>query len=133
MATSLASGPDNAAPPNDRNRAELKAVLASDAFKRSPKLSRLLLYLCEKYFQGLAGQITEYAIGVDVLGRDADFDPQQDALVRVDTHHLRKRLKEYYAAAGSEHEIHIVIPSGSYAPEFIAGQAPPPLPLEPQP
>jgi hypothetical protein len=123
MATSLASGPDNAAPPNDRNRAELAAVLASDVFKRSPKLSRLLLYLCEKCFQGLAGDITEYGIGIDVLGRDPGFDPQQDALVRVDTHHLRKRLKEYYSTEGSEHQIHIILPSGQYAPQFVVGQA----------
>jgi len=124
MATSLASGRDNGAPPDDLNRAELAAVLASDVFKRSPKLSRLLLYLCEKCFQGLAGEITEYGIGLDVLGRDPGFDPQQDALVRVDTHHLRKRLKEYYAAAGSEHPIHIILPSGHYAPKFVrVGQA----------
>ena len=98
-------------------------MLASDVFKRSPKLSRLLLYLCEKCFQGLADEITEYAIGLDVLGRDPNFDPQQDALVRVDTHHLRKRLKEYYATTGSEHEIHIIVPSGSYVPQFVVGQA----------
>jgi hypothetical protein len=122
MATSLASGRDNAAPPDDRNRAELAAVLASDVFKRSPKLSRLLLYLCEKCFQGLADDITEYGIGVDVLGRDPGFDPQQDALVRVDTHHLRKRLKEYYTAEGSEHQIHIILPNGRYAPQFVVGQ-----------
>jgi hypothetical protein len=124
MATSLVSGRDNGAPPEDRNRAELAAVLASDVFKRSPKLSRLLLYLCEKCLQGLAGDITEYGIGIDVLGRDPGFDPQQDALVRVDTHHLRKRLKEYYATAGSEHQIHIILPNGQYAPQFVlVGQA----------
>ena len=124
MATSLASGRDNGAPPNDRNRAELAAVLASDAFKRSPKLSRLLIYLCEKSFQGLEGDITEYGIGLDVLGRDPGFDPQQDALVRVDTHHLRKRLKEYYSTAGREHEVHIILPSGHYAPQFAARPEP---------
>jgi hypothetical protein len=138
MATSLASGRDNGAPPEDRNRAELAAVLASDVFKRSPKLSRLLLYLCEKYLQGLAGDITEYGIGIDVLGRDPGFDPQQDALVRVDTHHLRKRLKEYYTTAGSAHQIHIVLPNGQYAPQFVlVGQASGPvsgsLPAEPHP
>src|SRR5580698_2783441 len=120
MATSLASGRDNGAPPDDQNRAELAAVLASDVFKRSPKLSRLLLYLCEKCLQGLAAEITEYGIGLDVLGRDPGFDPQQDALVRVDTHHLRKRLKEFYATTGSEHEIQIILPSGQYAPKFVA-------------
>jgi hypothetical protein len=137
MATSLASGRDNGAPPDDLNRAELAAVLASEVFKRSPKLSRLLLYLCEKRLQGSAGEITEYGIGLDVLGRDPAFDPQQDALVRVDTHHLRKRLKEYYAAEGREHPIHIILPNGQYAPQFIVGQASRPVsatkPPDPRP
>jgi hypothetical protein len=119
MGTSLITGRNDKAQPTDPNRAELATVLAADTFKRSPKLSRLLLYLCEKHFQGLADEISEYGIGIDVLGRDSDFDPQQDALVRVDTHHLRKRLREYYTTAGSEHEIHIVLPNGSYAPEFV--------------
>jgi hypothetical protein len=128
MGTSLATGRDDKAQPTDPNRVELAAVLAADTFKRSPKLSRLLLYLCEKYFQGLGDEITEYGIGIDVLGRDSDFDPQQDALVRVDTHHLRKRLREYYTTAGSEHEIHIILPNGSYAPEFApVRQAPRPV------
>jgi len=104
----------------DQCRAELAIVLASDAFKRSPKISLLLSYLCDKYFDGQAGEIKEYSIAVDVLGRDTHFDPHQDAVVRVDIHHLRKRLKEYYAAGGRDHEIHIVIPSGQYTPQFIS-------------
>jgi hypothetical protein len=132
MGTTLASGQGDTAQAGSRKRAELAAILASDTFKRSPKLSRLLLYLCEKSLQGLAGQITEYGIGIDVLGRDPDFDPQQDALVRVDTHHLRKRLKEYYANTGSEHEIHIILRNGSYAPEFVyVGQSALPAPAVP--
>ena len=119
MASSLAPGLEGMDQPGDPRRAELAAVLASDVFKRSPKLSRLLLYLCEKCFQGSAGEITEYGIGLDVLGRDPGFDPQQDALVRVNTHHLRKRLKEYYATAGRDHETQIELPSGCYAPQFV--------------
>ena len=95
------------------------AVLSSEAFQRSPKLSRLLRYLCDKQFNGLTSEITEYAIALEVLGRTSQFDPQHDAVVRVDTHHLRKRLKEYYAGAGAGHAIEIVIPSGQYAPEFV--------------
>jgi hypothetical protein len=95
------------------------AVLASEAFRRSPKLSRLLRYLCDKQFTGLAGEITEYSIALDVLGRNAQFDPQQDAVVRVDTHHLRKKLKEYYTTgAGADHQVQIVIPNGKYVPQF---------------
>jgi hypothetical protein len=44
---------------------------------------------------GLAEEITEFGMGVDSLGCDPGFDSQQDALVRVDTHHRRKRLNQY--------------------------------------
>lgn len=98
----------------------MSAVLASDVFRRSPKLSRLLKYLCDMQLDGLAGEITEYSIALDALGRDAQFDPQQDAVVRVDTHHLRKRLREYYTTgAGADHQFQIVIPNGQYFPQFV--------------
>src|SRR5450755_4756845 len=84
----------------ERERAELAAVLEGDGFRRSPQISRLLSYLCEKYFDGRASEIKEYTIAVDVLGRGTEFDPQIDAIVRVDAYHLRKRLKQYYAAEG---------------------------------
>ncbi len=119
MASVIPTGLLSDAPAEDRCRAELAAVLASEYFRRSPKLSRLLRYLCDKKLNGLAGEITEYSIAVDVLGRDTKFDPQQSAAVRVDTLHLRKRLKEYYADAGGDHEVRIVIPSGQYAPNFV--------------
>jgi hypothetical protein len=106
-------------PGDDQCRAELATVLASDAFRRSPKLTRLLGYLCDKQLNGQAGEITEYAIAMEALGRTAQFDPQQDAVVRVDTHHLRKRLKEYYAGAGADHAVQIVIPNGQYSPQFM--------------
>ena len=105
------------------------AVLSSETFRRSPKLSRLLKYLCDKRLDGQASEITEYGIALDVLGRNAEFDPQQDAVVRVDTHHLRKRLKEYYAGPGADHPIQIVIANGQYAPQF-AGRVEAPLPDE---
>ena len=71
-------------PTIEQQRAELASVLRSPLFKRSPKISRLLSYLCDKHFRGETGQITEYAIAVEVLERDADFNPQVDAVVRVD-------------------------------------------------
>jgi len=106
-------------PASEEEHAELASVLASPLFRRSPKVSRLLSYLCEKHFRGETSHITEYGIAVDVLGRDAGFNPQVDAVVRVDAHHLRKRLKEYYATEGREHKLAILIPAGCYAPEFV--------------
>lgn len=110
-----ASGPFS----NGRERAEVAAVLASEIFRRAPKLSRLLSYLSDKYFEGCAGDIKEYTIAVDVMGRDAQFDPQLDSIVRVDAHNLRKRLRQYYATEGKDHELVIYIPAGQYTPEFV--------------
>jgi hypothetical protein len=119
-------------PTNEQERAELANVLSAEMFKRSPKLSRLLTYVCEKYFNGEGNELKEYSIAVDVLGRDTEFDPQLDAVVRVDTHHLRKRLKQYYAGEGSSHEVQIVIPTGQYAPKFMPRpKSDPPLATEP--
>jgi hypothetical protein len=117
----VASPQVNPVPPSGagEERAELTEVLASDLFKRSPKLSRLLSYICEKHFAGEADRVTEYSIALDVLERDAGFDPQVDSVVRVDIHHLRKRLKTYYENAGKVHGLEIVVPSGRYAPSFV--------------
>lgn len=109
----------SARPVGDQYQSELAAVLASDGFRRSPKLSRLLSYVCERSLQGRADEVTEYSIALDVLDRDNHFDPQQDAVVRVDIHHLRKRLKQYYENAGQYNEVIIVIPSGQYTPQFL--------------
>src|ERR1017187_2970008 len=103
-----------------RERAELAAVLEYEPFRRSPQISRLLSYLCEKYFEGRTSEIKEYTIAVDVLGRGTEFDPQIDAIVRVDAYHLRKRLKQYYASDGMDHEIQLVLPAGQYTPKFIS-------------
>jgi len=106
-------------PTSQEERAELAAVLATEMFKRSPKLSRLLSYLCDKYFTGEGDGLKEYSIAVEVLGRDSEFDPQLDAAVRVDTHYLRKRLKDYYAREARDHRVQIVIPKGQYIPQFL--------------
>jgi hypothetical protein len=107
---------------NESERAELAGVLASGLFKRSPKLSRLLSYVCEKSFREEADQVTEYSIAVDVLERDVTFDPQIESVVRVDMHHLRKRLKSYYEGEGKDHAVEIVIPGDRYVPDFIVRQ-----------
>lgn len=107
-------------PPNaDQVRAELSAVLASDLFARAPSLAQFLVYICEKALAGEASQIKEYSIAVEALGRQPNFDQKEDAIVRVEAHRLRKRLKQYYESAGAERELRIFIPPGQYVPAFI--------------
>ena len=100
-------------------RQALRQVLQSPLFQRAPNLSRILEYICEQYFEGTADKIKEYNIAVEALGRSPAFDPQLDAIVRVDLHLLRKRLNAYYRHAGKRDELRIVLPLGTYVPEFV--------------
>jgi hypothetical protein len=102
-----------------RETKELQTVLASGVFDRSPMLAQLLKYVCSKYFEGSAEAIKEFSIAVDVLGRSAEFDPKKDSIIRVQFHRLREKLNEYYANGGASHPVHIVIPHGHYAPQFV--------------
>lgn len=102
----------------EEERAELQAVLHSPVFGRSPALSHLLSYLCEKTFAGETDQIKEYSVAVDVFDRQDSFDQDTDSIVRVQANRLRKRLGEYYAGEGAGHAIHICIPVGQYVPTF---------------
>src|SRR6266849_5596303 len=105
-------------------RRELERVLASGIFDRAPSLAQVLAYVCGKSFEGTAGEIKEYSIAIDALGRSPEFDQKKDSIVRVQVHRLRERLDEYYAKDGADHPIHIVIPQGQYVPSFIAREIP---------
>ncbi|WP_321474653.1 tetratricopeptide repeat protein [uncultured Paludibaculum sp.] len=63
-------------------------------------------------------EIKESLIGVGVFHRDPTWDPQSDALVRVQMRNLRLRLAKYYETEGLADEITITIPRGQYVPRF---------------
>ena len=100
-------------------KSELNWLLNSGALGRSSNLARMLIFACEKHFQGLDDQVTEHSIATDALGRRDDFDPQTDTIVRVTARSLRKRLQEIYHTDGVNRPVHIHIPHGSYVPEFL--------------
>lgn len=100
-------------------RAELDAVLSSDTFAKSPNLARLLKYVCTKYFEGRAADLKEYNIGVEAMGRPADFDPATNSIVRVEVHRLREKLKKYYETEGADRPVTIALEVGHYVPQFI--------------
>jgi malectin (di-glucose binding ER protein) len=102
----------------EAERSELQAVLRSPLFARSPALTHLLSYLCEKTFAGETDQIKEYSVALDVFDRRDSFDQDTDSIVRVQANRLRKRLSEYYAGEAASHPIHITIPLGQYVPQF---------------
>jgi hypothetical protein len=91
--------------------AELAETVAQTArFRKAPVLQELLLFLVKNHDSDLS----EYAIGIDALGRKADFDPKIDATVRVQVGRLRQRLKDYYDDEGKFDPVRLVVPRGSY-------------------
>jgi hypothetical protein len=80
----------------------------------------MLSYVCSKYLEGETESLNEWTVAVEGLGRRPDFSPEKDSIVRVEFHHLRKRLTKYYETEGAERSIRIGFPDFGYVPQFVA-------------
>ncbi|MGC4051377.1 MAG: hypothetical protein QM757_18620 [Paludibaculum sp.] len=103
----------------EQKQQALRSILESAAFRRSDQSKALLEYLCQQEQQGRANAVTEYEIGVQALGRPADFAPETDSSVRTRIHSLRKKLEEYYGGEASAAEFRLEIPKGSYGVKYV--------------
>ncbi|WP_321470300.1 hypothetical protein [uncultured Paludibaculum sp.] len=108
----------------EQKQQALKSILESAAFRRSDQSKALLEYLCQQEQQGRAHAVTEYEIGVQALGRPADFAPETDSSVRTRVHSLRKKLDEYYAVEARAAEFRLEIPKGSYGVRYVVPEPP---------
>jgi hypothetical protein len=99
-------------------RDELHRVLQSRHFAKAKKKSRFLEFICEQAFLGNAEKLNEYLIGVEVYGRGPDFDPQQDPIVRVQAHEIRRALRQFYEEEGKDSAYRLDLPPGHYVPIF---------------
>jgi TolB-like protein len=92
-------------------------VLSSPYLRRSRRLAKFLSYLVAQSLER-NDPIKEYAIGIEVFGRDADFDPRLDPIVRVEARRLRAKLARYYSEGGAFDAIRIVMPARGYRLTF---------------
>jgi hypothetical protein len=89
------------------------------ALAKTPRLAKLLCYLVRHYFDGTTDRLTEFNIATEVFGRNPEtFIASEDAIARVETHRLRKKLKLFYESEGRQHPVQISIPPGTYVPVF---------------
>lgn len=105
-------------------RDELRRVLQSKHFAKAKKRSRFLEFVCEQSLLGNADKLNEYLIGVDIYERSEEFDPQVDAIVRVQACEIRKSLKDYYSDEGRQDPWKIDLPAGHYVPVFTRVREP---------
>lgn len=122
-------------------REEVERVLQSPPFRTSKRCQQFLTYVAEARLAGRESRLKERVIGTEVFDRRADYDPGEDATVRVTANEVRKRLAQYYSAQpATPHRVRIDLPPGSYVPEFRFVQdaapptlAPPVAAVEPKP
>lgn len=102
----------------DRVQAQVERIVSDSEFAGSRRLSQFLKFVVEESLAGCADRLSGRVIGQKVFERGADFDPQEDSIVRVEAGRLRRRLRTYYETAGRQDPIRIDIPKGGYAPTF---------------
>ncbi len=102
---------------------ELEAILASPHFCNSKRYPALLRYVVENALAGKADLLKERTLGVEVFDRPADYDTNSDTVVRYTAGEVRKRLLLYYSEQRHPSGIRILLPAGSYLPEFVRTHA----------
>ena len=112
-------------PSADEIRLQLDRLVTSGGFANADRMSGFLRYVVERALAGESDQVKEYVIGVAVFGRDEQYDPRLDSIVRVEARRLRTKLDEYYADEGRDDPIVIRMRRGSYAATFERRPAPP--------
>ena len=95
--------------------AEVERLVNSHTLHGSESLCKLLRYLARQAVEHPGVPVKEYQIATEVFGRQADFDPQLDSMVRVQAGRLRSKLAEYYSSEGVNDSTIIEVPKGSYA------------------
>src|SRR5450755_3799314 len=115
----------------DAIRKQLERMLANPLFKNSKRYPNLLRYIVEHTLLGAASELKERNLGVQVFGRELDYDTNADPIVRATAGEIRKRIAQYYHEHGHEAEVRIDLLPGSYVPGFeilepnTAGPTPP--------
>ena len=97
---------------------QLDRVLASSLFQGAVRSRALLTFIVEETLNSRIDRLKEYTIGAEALDRGDSFDPRTDPIVRAEASRLRGRLERYFASEGREDPIIIVLPKGSYVPQF---------------
>src|SRR5260221_3623001 len=97
---------------------QIERLLASHSLHGSESLCKLLRYLANHSLEHPGTSPKEYQIATEVFGRQQDFDPHVDSMVRVQAGRLRTKLAEYYASEGADDHIMVELPKGTYALTF---------------
>lgn len=97
---------------------QLDRLLGDSHLSHSKRFPSFLRFIVQEDLEGRGDQLKERTIGVEVFGRDPDYDTTSDPIVRVTATEIRKRIAQYYQDSGSLDQLRISLPPGSYVPHF---------------
>jgi hypothetical protein len=97
---------------------QLERMLDNPYFSHSRRFPSFLRFVVEQTLTGQTDLLKERTIGIEVFGKDPDYDTSSDPIVRVTAAEIRKRIAQYYQEPGHENELQISLPPGSYVPKF---------------
>jgi hypothetical protein len=99
-------------------------IINSPHFVKSGRLQDFLLYVCRCALENRIDEISEQRIGERVFERGANYNPNEDNIVRSQARLLRRKLDAYFESEGEQEPVILRIPKGGYAPEFVERLAP---------
>src|SRR5262249_34980246 len=109
-------------PAREESLDELERLLQSRVLQGSETLKAFLRYVVLESINNQEGHLKEYTIAAEVFGRNSDYDPRNDSIVRVQAGRLRSKIQEYYATEGKHDKVLIDLPKGHYNAVFSYSQ-----------
>jgi hypothetical protein len=104
---------------DDPRWALTQRIAQSDSFRRAPRLRAFLLYVVEHQLTRPEEELNEYHVATSVFDRPASFNPAEESIVRSSARQLRAKLQEYFEGNGRGEDLTLIIPKGTYVPEFV--------------
>jgi TolB-like protein len=105
--------------PTTAVREQLARIVNSPGFVSAARLSRFLTHIVNRTIEGNLDSLKEFSVALEVFDRNSDYDPNIDAIVRVQARRLRGKLKAYYEeGAGRNDPVLIALRPGRYVPVF---------------
>jgi hypothetical protein len=97
---------------------QLDRMLKSRHFRNSRRYPAFLAHIVRRTLDGDLDSLKERILGIEVFKRPIDYDTGADPVVRITAGEVRKRIALYYHDEGTEQELRIELPPGSYLPVF---------------
>jgi hypothetical protein len=97
---------------------QLDRMLKSRHFRNSRRYPAFLAHIVRRRLDGDLDSLKERILGIEVFKRPHDYDTGADPVVRITAGEVRKRIALYYHDEGTEQELRIELPAGSYVPAF---------------